>query len=141
MNILQVSTVDVGGGAEKTAWNLFQAYRARGHNSWLAVGSKRGNDSGVMVISDNSPPTPWDRFCRTLGQKCERLDGRLHGLLQVARACKHPRHGLEHWLGVEDFSYPGTRQILNMTPQTPDIVHCHNLHGGYFDLRALPWLS
>jgi len=141
MNILQVSTVDVSGGAEKTAWNLFQAYRARGHNSWLAVGSRRSNDSGVMVISDITPPTPWDLFCRTLRQKCERLDGKLYGLLQVARACKHPRRELEHWLGVEDFSYPGTRQLLSMTPQKPDIVHCHNLHGGYFDLRALPWLS
>jgi hypothetical protein len=23
----------------------------------------------------------------------------------------------------------------------PDIVHCFNLHGSYFDLRALTWLS
>ena len=141
MNILQVSTVDVGGGAEKAAWNLFQAYRARGHNSWLAVGSKRSNDSGVMVISDNSRATPWDRFCRTLGQKVERLDGRVQGLWRVARACKHPRREVENWLGIENFSYPGTRQIIDMTPQRPNIVHCHNLHGGYFDLRALPWLS
>ena len=23
----------------------------------------------------------------------------------------------------------------------PSVIHCHNLHSGYFDLRALPWLS
>src|SRR5439155_11546406 len=26
-------------------------------------------------------------------------------------------------------------------PQRPDLVHCHNLHAKYFDLRVLPWLS
>jgi glycosyltransferase involved in cell wall biosynthesis len=30
---------------------------------------------------------------------------------------------------------------LDLPPERPDIVHCHNLHGSYFDLRALPWLS
>ncbi len=140
MNILQVSTVDIVGGAEKVAWNLFQAYRARGHNSWLAVGSKRSDDADVMVICNNSS-TPWTRLCRAVGEKGEQLQGKGHGLWQVARACKHPRREVESWLGIEDFNYPGTRQIINMTPQKPDIVHCHNLHGGYFDLRALPWLS
>ncbi len=138
MNILQVSTLDVGGGAEKAAWNLFQAYRARGHNSWLAVGSKRSNDADVMVISGNGCATPWDRLCRILEQKCE---GKAQGLWQFARVCKHPRREVETWLGIEDFNYPRTPQIINMTPQRPNIVHCHNLHGGYFDLRALPWLS
>ncbi|WP_292517443.1 glycosyltransferase [Methanoculleus sp.] len=31
--------------------------------------------------------------------------------------------------------------MLDLTPEPPDILHCHNLHGGYFDLRALPHLS
>lgn len=31
--------------------------------------------------------------------------------------------------------------LLDLPPERPDIVHCHNLHGGYFDLRALPRLS
>src|SRR5205823_11441286 len=26
-------------------------------------------------------------------------------------------------------------------PWTPDVVHVHNLHGGYFDLRVLPELA
>jgi glycosyltransferase involved in cell wall biosynthesis len=42
--------------------------------------------------------------------------------------------------GREDFRYPETSQFLNFSP-VPDIVHCHNLHGHYFDLRILPELS
>src|SRR5262249_35811923 len=43
--------------------------------------------------------------------------------------------------GIEDFRYPGSRRLLQLTPQQPDLVHGHNLHGGYFDLRILPELS
>lgn len=43
--------------------------------------------------------------------------------------------------GHEDFDFPGTRQIPNLVGEPLDILHCHNLHGGYFDLSALPWLS
>jgi len=31
--------------------------------------------------------------------------------------------------------------LLELTPARPELVHCHNLHGDYFDLRCLPWLS
>jgi glycosyltransferase involved in cell wall biosynthesis len=43
--------------------------------------------------------------------------------------------------GQEYFNYPATLDILNLPDQKPDLLHCHNLHGDYFDLRILPFLS
>src|SRR5262245_56427958 len=56
LRILQVSTGDVLGGAERVAWNLFDGYRRLGHGSWLAVGDKRTSDPGVLEI--NGAPSP-----------------------------------------------------------------------------------
>jgi glycosyltransferase involved in cell wall biosynthesis len=52
-----------------------------------------------------------------------------------------PKRSLEFHHGYEDFEFPGTSQILDMLKDRPDILHCHNLHAGYFDLEALPRLS
>jgi glycosyltransferase involved in cell wall biosynthesis len=52
-----------------------------------------------------------------------------------------PGKALDRYCGIEDFRFPGTWELLNLPQHRPDIVHCHNLHGGYFDLRAVPWLS
>jgi glycosyltransferase involved in cell wall biosynthesis len=46
--------------------------------------------------------------------------------------------------GVENFDFPGTRRLLALTPEAPDMVHLHNLHSGYFgyfDLREVQTLS
>jgi glycosyltransferase involved in cell wall biosynthesis len=48
---------------------------------------------------------------------------------------------LELRFGIENFNYPSTNRLLELPPSQPDIVHCHNLHGGYFDPRVLPSLS
>jgi glycosyltransferase involved in cell wall biosynthesis len=44
-------------------------------------------------------------------------------------------------LGREDFNFPASRNLLQITEDRPDIIHCHNLHADYFDLRILPQLS
>ena len=59
MHILQVSTSDFAGGAEGTAWRLFQAYRMLGHQSWLAVGMKHTHDENVLVIQNNQKVSSW----------------------------------------------------------------------------------
>ena len=51
-----------------------------------------------------------------------------------------PYRWLQQQLGCEDFNFPGTRRLLELA-EFPDIIHCYNLHGGYFDLRALRSLS
>ena len=51
LRILQISTADMGGGAEKIAYDLFTSYRYLGHQSWLAVGTKKSQDPDVFSIS------------------------------------------------------------------------------------------
>jgi glycosyltransferase involved in cell wall biosynthesis len=48
---------------------------------------------------------------------------------------------LDRWRGTETYRYPASHGIVPLLPHEPDIVHAHNLHGGYFDLRLLPALS
>jgi glycosyltransferase involved in cell wall biosynthesis len=64
--------------------------------------------------------------------------GRLvDGLRLIAR----PQRWVDSWQGLEDFNYPDSHFILADHGWRPDIIQLHNLHGNYFDLRALPSLS
>jgi glycosyltransferase involved in cell wall biosynthesis len=142
--IQQVSTFDTIGGAEKVAWNLFQTYRARGHGSWLAVGHKLGNDPNVLLVPNHERRGRWSRFWWDVHSGIQSQGAQVWGaswLGGLRRVLAEPAKALDRYRGIEDFRFPGTWQLLKLTRQRPDIVHCHNLHGRYFDLRALPWLS
>ena len=142
--ILQVSMQDLGGGAEGSAWNLFQVYRNRGHGSWLAVGHKRSTDPDVLEIPRLPQSGLWARVCWGLHRAATPLEGHMRGAGRL-------RHWLstlagiwsviEQKMGREDFNFPGSRRLLHLPPRRPDIVHTHSLHGGYFDLRVLTELS
>ncbi len=43
--------------------------------------------------------------------------------------------------GREDFRHPASHRVLELAAYPPDVLHLHNLHGGYFDLEALPALA
>ena len=144
MNILQVSTSDYGGGAEGSGWNLFQAYKKRGHNSWLAVGTKSSNDPCVIRIDNNKYRKNWAKFWLNNCDLLNRRLGSFKGQKILESCCKYlgePSRFCNRIQGYEDFDYPGTYKLLDLPPEKPDIVHCHNLHGKYFDLRVLPKIS
>ena len=144
LRILQVSTIDIIGGASKVAWNLFQDYRSRGHDSWLAVSHKYSDDANILLIPNDVHRSRWARICLAAFRPLALLEGKIRGVGRLRNAVRwigEPRRWLEHQRGYEDFHFPGTWHLIGLTPKPPDIVHCHNLHGGYFDLRALPWLS
>lgn len=144
MNILQINTFDIAGGAEKVAWNLFQVHRAQGHNSWLAVGHKRSTDPNIFIIPNERYRHYWAQANFNISARLTPLCGRIPGasrLQQLLRQLGEPMRWWTQMQGQEDFYFPGTRRLLKLPPNRPAIVHCHNLHGGYFDLRALPWLS
>jgi glycosyltransferase involved in cell wall biosynthesis len=144
LRILQVSTADVAGGAEKVAWNLFQSYRARGNTSFLAVGRKRTRDPDVYEVPNGERHGKWSRSWSALDERLIAVNGRVPGsrlLAGIARYIAQPSRAIYARYGIEDFDFPGSYRLLELPAQRPEVVHLHNLHGGYFDLRALPRLS
>ncbi len=138
LNILQVSTSDIGGGAEKIAWELHQEYRAQGHAAWLAVGRKSSCDDTIIPIPHKQHLALWIKMAQRLA------NSKFPVPIRFRRFCSHLakiHHRIAKNRGYENFYFPGSKHLLELTPHKPDIVHCHNLHGLYFDLRVLPWLS
>lgn len=117
--IVSVNTADEGGGAERMARDLFEGYRRHGRESWLIVGRKAGDDAHVMPFwrSPHLDYRPLDRWW----PKTRRRLAKWYG----ARA------------GLEDFHFPHSHRLRKITGSLPDLVHLHNLHGGYFDLSAI----
>lgn len=144
MNILQINTADQGGGAEGSARGLFQRYRELGHNSWLAVGRKHSQDQNIQEIPRPAVKNPLRRICQLAAVATRAAEGNLPGARRLSR-CLERLASAERWLdwlaGREEMDFPGCQQLLSLWPAPPDIIHCHNLHGWYFDLRVLPELS
>lgn len=144
LKILQVSALDQGGGAEQVAWNLFDHYRQSGLSSSLAVGIKRTHDPDVFVIEESAPSKSWNRFCLSLVKSLAPWAGKVRGILRFQAFLRELSKGSDWFAdrrGQEDFYYPGSWNLLQQAPVKPSIVHLHNLHGGYFDPRALSALS
>jgi glycosyltransferase involved in cell wall biosynthesis len=144
LTILQVNACDVGGGAYRIGQDLHRSYLAAGHDAWLAVGSKRGDDPRALPIPNDASRNAWARGWDRAERVLSRPRGRPLVWLRPGRWPRwigQPVRSVQAARGWEDFDFPGTRRLLELPPRRPDVVHGHNLHGGYFDLRALPWLS
>jgi len=142
VRILSINARDISGGAEKVACNLHISYLERGHQARFAVGFKHGEIPDTFVINRNIP----SRYTRVLFQVRDYLRAKnrhLPGAWRLSNLVDwlaQPVAKLNRSMG-ENFYYPGSRKILEQLPETPDIIHAHNLHGSYFDLRYLPNLS
>jgi glycosyltransferase involved in cell wall biosynthesis len=146
LNVLHVSTLDTGGGAASVAQGLSRGIRERGYGSWLAVGRRSNGDPDVFTIPDERRApyrlTGYTALQRGLTSLAGSSPGRGWGWFSRSlRLATHPRAFVDHLTGNEDFGFSGTRDLLTLPPAIPTIVHCHNLHGGFFDLGALSSLS
>jgi glycosyltransferase involved in cell wall biosynthesis len=147
LNVLQVNTFDIGGGSARVAWNLFATYRQRGYGSWLAVGRKRSADPDVLLVANPPARSRWFRVWRAVESRLERRQATashpsaVAALAYAAHLLAEPGGLAEYVRGREDLHHPGTWRLTALAGQPLDVIHGHNLHGGYFDLRALSWLS
>jgi glycosyltransferase involved in cell wall biosynthesis len=111
----------------------------------LAVGFQRTQTPEVLTVPNDAHRHGWARACIGIGNQLSPLVGTVRGAGFVRGFLRdsvgQPRRSFEVWRGHEDFSFPATWRLLDLLPERVDVLHCHNLHGGYFDLRALAWLS
>jgi glycosyltransferase involved in cell wall biosynthesis len=137
-DILLVSTSDRPGGAERMALSLLNGYLEQGCRAVLAAGTRSSRNPNVLEI----PKNVW---LNALGRATQALIARHVRVLpqitfQFSRLGDLPNE-FDRLRGREPFHYAGTRKLLELTPFKPQIVHAHNLHRHYFDLRFLPELS
>ena len=133
LKILQVNTVEKEGGAAVIAWNLYKAYAQKGYYSYYSVGKKQSSDDLVIQIPELSLTTILTRLEAKFAPFC-----RISELVKKIQKGQKSHRQEQGW---ENFHFPGSRKILQLHPLQPDIVHLHNLHGGFFDLRYLAQLS
>lgn len=144
LKILQVSGGEHTGGAQRVAVSLLQGLQRRDQTAWMAVGRRDVDDPDIFLIPTKPPRGPWARSIRHAADVIAALSGRERGagwLQRRLRLAESPSWILDWWRGREHFDYPGTAAIPDLPPQRPDIIHCHNLHGRYFDLRTLAPMS
>ena len=143
LRLVQVTRLTQGGGAERIASSLHHGLLGRGHRSWMATATKTGDDPTVLTIP---LPVPGG-VTRVLGSVARRgapKVGRVIGARRtknLVRGADSPGWYLDHLRGREHFGYPATSAIPDLPPEPPDLIHCHNLHGGFFDLRQLAPMS
>jgi glycosyltransferase involved in cell wall biosynthesis len=147
LRILQVSTLERIGGAANVAWSLHRAYLDRGHASFMAVGSRQSDDPSVFRIGRAPPHTSATGPRRLLFRLAARLDapvragGIARGIAKASLFFAQPPGTADLRLGKAEHYHPGSWAVDQLPPEQPDVVHVHNLHGRYYDLRALPALA
>lgn len=146
LHVLSVTAFESYGGAERVAASLHTAYLTRTAKAWLAIGRGRtGAIDHSMQIPNDELRGVWAHPILKSASRAEaRSSSRGDAFWALSRALRFAAEPIR-WTrvlsGHEDFDHPGTRRLLQLTRTTPDILHLHNLHGGYFDIRELPRLS
>lgn len=116
MNILHINTTDNIGGAGRAMYRLHQGLKHQGQASYILAKSRTTGEPDVQAIAE------------AVGNRHSLL-GRLIDFVGV-RA--------DAWFGIPDF-HRSTRHILETKCfQQAQVVHFHNLHGGYFNYHLLP---
>ncbi|MDD4985890.1 MAG: glycosyltransferase [Dehalococcoidales bacterium] len=144
LSVLQLNTYDDWGGAANVALNLHRGYGRAGLDAKLAVKVKRSRDSGVLEVPLGAGRSLYYRAVNALGNRLSTAISdrqRADRFSKCFRLLSEPVRAARVYSGWADYHHPWSRNLPDCIPGRFDIVHCHNLHGGYYDLHAIADLS
>lgn len=112
MRILQINTADTKGGAGKVAYELKNELFKRGHTSTLLVSRRYAKDDDNVILI-----RPENNLRRKILKK------------------------LTYYLANDLNLFPSEHIFKMPEFKNANIIHCHNLHTNYFNLRTLKKMS
>ena len=115
MKVVFIAPHDTSGGAVRIARYLFDGLLDREFESFFISGKKTTNHPNIYELD--------------------------HGDSLLKKIILKSIKKINYKIGLENFYYPKTKDLLNLIDVKPDIIHIHNPQGGYFDLRQLEYLS
>lgn len=128
-HIVQLNFLDGAGGAASVSGTLHAYFKREGYRSRRLVGVKLGSDPDTFELKS------------ALRQAAKGLPAYERGARLFETVGPAVKRRLELRAGFEDLGPPAMRYIEDILPGAGTVVLCHNLHGGYFPLTALPGLS
>jgi len=118
--VLHISTVGNAGGAGRAAFRLHEGLRRLGHESFVLTGYPIGLEPGIDHLRSTA----------------------LANSSLFSAAMDRVGRPLDQLLGTGRWSWRGAGRIADLDLfKHADVINIHNVHGGYFNVRALAELA
>ena len=139
--IALVDAHDGGGGAAAVARAQVAFCNSRGIATTLFVGEKRTADNHVEELPKPFSEKTAKKFFEFMRKNnLERLP-KYWTVTKFLRKIVSKENFLADLVGHEKVNFTSTQRLLSLHEQQYQLIHMHNLHGDYFDLRLLPDIS
>lgn len=127
LNILQIGTMDNKGGAALVSYRLKQKLEKLGHTTSMFVKQKYSDDENIFLIEKQN------KLFKILSKLSRKITTK-----DIPNYIKNKTQSLL----TNDIAFFNNKNLLNSKEfKNADIIHCHNLHGNYFNLKLLQKIS
>lgn len=139
--IAVANTHDSRGGAAIVARNQSEFFKAQGIEVTFFTGAKKQPADWIVKFPTSFKEKVAILFSHFISKTGLRKLPSFWRIESNLRKYANNENFTADAIGREKFNFMGTRLLLSLKELKYELLHLHNLHGNYFDLRLLPNIS